>query len=50
MNNNGSIEILAAKSLNQFQLTQPLIAGKRFFVYTIHYMELLNNIKKKIKI
>lgn len=48
MNNNGSIEILAAKSLNQFQLTQPLIAGKRFFVYTIHYIDLLNNIKKKI--
>lgn len=48
MNNNGSIEILATKSLNQFQLTQPLIAGKRFFAYTIHYMELLNNIKKKI--
>ena len=48
MNNNGSIEILATKPLNQFQLTQPLIAGKRFFAYTIHYMELLKNIRKKI--
>lgn len=49
MNNNGSVEILATKPLNQFQLTQPLIAGKRFFAYTIHYAELLEKIKNKIK-
>ena len=49
MNNNGSVEILATKPLNQFQLTQPLIAGKRFFAYTIHYAKLLEKIKKKIK-
>ena len=48
MNNNGSVEILSTKHLNQFQLTQQLIAGKRFFAYTIHYMELLKNIRKKI--
>ena len=48
MNNNGSVEILATKNLNQFQLTQPLIAGKRFFTYTIHYADLLEKIEKKI--
>lgn len=48
MNNNGSVELLAAKPLNQFQLTQPLIAGKRFFEYTHHYDDLLEKIKNKI--
>ena len=48
MNNNGSVEILATKTLNQFQLTQPLIAGKRFFAYTLHYADLLEKIQKKI--
>lgn len=48
MNNNGSVEILAAKTLNQFQLTQPLISGKRFFAYAIHYADLLEKIQKKI--
>lgn len=48
MNNNGSVELLATKTLNQFQLTQPLIAGRRFFTYTLHYAELLGKIEKKI--
>ncbi|CAB1253176.1 DUF262 domain-containing protein [Clostridium sp. LBM24168] len=48
LNNNGSVEILTAKTLNQFQLTQPVIAGKRFFAYTIHYADLLEKIQKKI--
>lgn len=48
MNNNGSVEILATKTLNQFQLTQPLIAGKRFFTYTLYYTDLLEKIRKKI--
>lgn len=48
MNNNGSMEMLATKRLNQFQLTQPLISGKRFFEYTIHYSDLLFKIQKKI--
>lgn len=47
-NANGSNELLASKSLNQFQLTQPLIAGKRFFNYTLHYGELLEIIQKRI--
>lgn len=47
-NANGSNELLASKSLNQFQLTQPLIAGKRFFDYTLHYGKLLEKIQKQI--
>ncbi|OSB09711.1 hypothetical protein B2H97_10465 [Paraclostridium bifermentans] len=47
-NANGSAELLASKSLNQFQLTQPLIAGKRFFDYTLHYGKLLEKIQKQI--
>lgn len=47
-NANGSNELLASKSLNQFQLTQPLIAGKRFFNYTLHYGKLLEIIQKRI--
>ncbi len=48
-NANGSNELLASKFLNQFQLTQPLIAGKRFFYYTLHYGKLLEKIQKQIK-
>lgn len=47
-NANGSNELLATKFLNQFQLTQPLIAGKRFFNYTLHYGKLLEKIQKQI--
>ncbi|WP_321328474.1 DUF262 domain-containing protein [uncultured Ilyobacter sp.] len=48
-NSNGSNELLASNFLNQFQLTQPLIAGKRFFYYTLHYEYLLETIKNKIE-
>lgn len=47
-NTNGSNELLSSKLLNQFQLTQPLIAGKRFFNYTLHYGKLLEKIQKLI--
>lgn len=47
-NESGSNELLAAKKLNQFQLTQPIIAGKRFFAYTLHYGKLLEQVQKKI--
>jgi hypothetical protein len=47
-NASGSNEMLASKSLNQFQMTQPLIAGRRFFNYTLHYSKLLEKIKKQI--
>ena len=48
MNRNGSIELLASNELNQFQLTQPLIAGRRYFEYTLYYSDLLEKIQKKI--
>lgn len=48
-NKNGHHELLASNSLNQFQLTQPLVAGKRFFDYILHYGQLLEQIQKIIK-
>lgn len=48
-NASGSSELLATSTLNQFQLTQPLIAGKRFFYYALHYAEQLNKIEALIK-
>ncbi|CRK83025.1 DUF262 domain-containing protein [Neobacillus massiliamazoniensis] len=47
-NANGSSELLASKALNQFQLTQPLMAGKRFFNYALHYGKQLEQIQKLI--
>jgi hypothetical protein len=37
-------ELTTGTPLNQFQLTQPLIAGKRFFSYTLHYANLYREI------
>ena len=34
--------------LNQFQLTQPIIAGERFFRYVIYYYNLLENIISRV--
>jgi hypothetical protein len=48
-NSNSIMELNSLKKLNQFQLTQPLIAGKRFFDYSLHYLSLLTNIQEKIK-
>lgn len=47
-NANGSSEILATRALNQFQLTQPLMAGKRFFNYALHYEKLLEQVRNRI--
>ncbi len=33
---------------NQFQLNQPIIDGKRFFLYVLHYKKMLETIKDKI--
>ena len=48
VNSSGSSELLSSGELNQFQLTQPIIAGKRFFEWTLHYSALLEQIKNKI--
>ncbi|WP_057490363.1 DUF262 domain-containing protein [Streptococcus orisasini] len=47
-NTSGSSELLSSGELNQFQLTQPIIAGKRFFAWTLHYSVLLEQVKSKI--
>lgn len=41
-------ELLGTKP-NQHQLMQPLIAGKRFFSYTVHYLELLERTDGKVE-
>ena len=48
-NSNGSRELVSSQDLNQFQLTQPIIAGKRFFEWTLHYSMLLEKIKDRIE-
>ena len=48
-NANGSNELLPEHTLNQFQLTQPLIAGKRFFQYALHYEKMLDKIQQRIQ-
>lgn len=48
VNSSGSSELLSPGELNQFQLTQPIIAGKRFFAWTLHYSVLLEQVKNKI--
>lgn len=47
-NQSGNNELLGSKLVNQFQLTQPIIAGRRFFDYTLHYEKLLEKIQIKI--
>ena len=47
-NLSGGYELVSGKVLNQYQLTQPLIAGKRFFLYTQHYLNLYNQLEKRI--
>ena len=46
----GATELISSEPLNQFQLTQPIIAGKRFFEYAIHYNELIKNIENIMKL
>ena len=48
INSSGSSELFNSTYLNQFQLTQPIIGGKRFFQWTLHYAELLEKIRFRI--
>ena len=48
-NNSGNKELLNSTKLNQFQLNQPIMAGKRFFMFCLHYKNLLDKIRSKIK-
>lgn len=47
-NDEGMYELISGKHVNQFQLTQPLIAGKRFFQYTLHYADLYDMVEEHI--
>ena len=49
INQNNVYEVLSEKKISQFQLTQPLIAGKRFFFYTLHYYELYKKLDKMVE-
>lgn len=47
-NSEGMYELTAGNLISQFQLTQPLIAGKRFFQYSLHYVDLYEKIDKLV--
>lgn len=42
-------EISSLKSINQFQLTQPIVSGKCFFLWVLHYHKLFWTVYDKIK-
>lgn len=46
----GMYELANGERLNQFQLTQPLIAGKRFFLYSLHYLELYKKVDQLLSV
>lgn len=48
-NSEGLFELTSGEQLCQFQLTQPLIAGKRFFQYTIYYFNLYKDVIRTIE-
>ena len=47
-NDEGMYELISGKRVNQFQLTQPLIAGKRFFQYSLYYADLYDMVEEHI--
>ena len=47
-NTEGMYELASGKHINKFQLTQPVIAGKRFFQYSLHYVDVYKQIDKLI--
>lgn len=47
-NGEGMYELTSGSPINQFQLTQPLISGKRFFQYSLHYMRLYEKINQLV--
>lgn len=49
-NHSGNKELLNTETLNQFQLTQPVIAGSRFFAYSLYYKNLLELIRYKLDV
>lgn len=48
-NSEGMYELVSGEKISQFQLTQPLIAGKRFFLFTLYYLDLYKTAVKIIE-
>lgn len=46
--NNRFYDFISIDTVNQFQLTQPIIAGKGFFEYGLHYEEIKRTIESEI--
>lgn len=49
LNAKGIYKRNSGKVMNQFQLTQPIIAGRRFFHYILHYVKLYDEIDRYVK-
>ncbi|OFI46787.1 hypothetical protein BG262_03025 [Floricoccus penangensis] len=49
LNSTGINELFESEQINQFQLNQPIVAGDRFFKWTVHYLELLKKIEDRVK-
>lgn len=47
-NRSGNHELFASIPITQFQLTEPIIAGKRFFEYILYYEKLLKQVAYRI--
>lgn len=47
-NAEGMYELTSGAKIRQFQLTQPLIAGKRFFLYCLYYYRLHRNVEELV--
>ncbi|TDM26658.1 DUF262 domain-containing protein [Macrococcoides caseolyticum] len=47
-NRSGNHELFASTPITQFQLTEPIIAGRRFFEYILYYEKLLKKVAYRI--
>lgn len=47
-NRSGNHELFASTPIPQFQLTEPIIAGRRFFEYILYYEKLLKKVAYRI--
>ncbi|TDM30206.1 DUF262 domain-containing protein [Macrococcoides canis] len=47
-NRSGNHELFASTPIMQFQLTEPIIAGRRFFEYILYYEKLLKKVAYRI--
>lgn len=48
-NTEGMYELSSGEKINQFQLTQPIIAGRRFFQYTLYYFNMAQKVDSIIQ-